>query len=189
MLALGIGTVPAWSANITITDITDTISITAGNFEGGFSAGGITFTQGLFSNDTHDYNEADGAISFSGTWVTGGAAGSGSTTLYLVEALDPTVVSDILSYSWGNSSSAGRTTITGSFTSDFENNLGHLADYQIGTNDRVVTEDGTPVGFSLAFLGGTVQSDVDATPEPASVLYLGTGFGLLLVGLKKYRRS
>jgi hypothetical protein len=187
-LALGIGSVPSWCANITITDLTDTISITAGNFESGFSAGGILFNQGLGLNDTHTYSEANGSIGFSGTWITEGVGGNGSTTMYLVEPQDTTLVSDIFSYSWVDNQN-GTGTITGSFTSDFEDNLGHLSDYVIGPNDTVLTETATPVEFSLAFLDGTVQSDVTDTPEPASVMYLGSGLALLFLGLKKVRRA
>jgi hypothetical protein len=188
MLALSIGSAPAWCANITITDLTDNISITAGNFEYGFTAGGIGFNQGLGVNDTHTYSEANGPISFSGTWITDGIGGSGSSVIYLVEPQDTTLVSDIFSYSWtDNGDSTG--TITGTFTSDFENNLGHISDYTITTNDQVLVEDGTPVPFNLAFLSGTIQSDVSETPEPATFTYFGVGLGGLLLGVKKFRRA
>jgi hypothetical protein len=161
----------------------ETITVSVNDFEFGFDLNGSLFQQGLNNPQTTTFSES-GPFTFSGTWITNGAQPSVSGTIYLVEALSgpldpPPPISDIFDYSVVDNGT-GTATITGSFVSDTEGNLGLLP---AGTDPSTVFfEDGTPVDFGFAFLSISIQSD--AVPEPGTALLLGSG----LMGLAFYGR-
>lgn len=161
------------------TNPNDTVTVGANDFEGGLTVNGNLFQRGLRNFSSGVFSEAS-PITFSGQWIDLGLSGAGSRTVYLVEAGNPNQISDIFQYSWSTDGFFG--TITGSFVSDFENNLGFLPEI-VNPND-VFVENGQSFGFGLAFLGGEILSDVDAVPEPASLALVS----LALLGVAATRR-
>jgi hypothetical protein len=159
---------PLQAAQITFTDTNpnDTVTITASDF--------LTFTgDGTFS-------EIDGGLAFSGLFASTGTGFN--VSFYLVEANDPTVVSDILVLTT-TVSDGGTATAAGTFFSDNENNLGPVP--APGQNIFIVSESG-PVTFTNSDIGlsVTIDSDVEqvTVPEPAS-LWL---FGVSVAGIFGY---
>jgi hypothetical protein len=162
----------------------ETITISANDFEGGLLINGATFQSGLGSPASATFPES-GPFTFSGRWIDAGQTVPGAHTLFLVEAQDHTLISDILQYTLDSAGGFGF--INGSFQSDVNDNLGHLPANVDPTT--VFIENGQAVDFSAPFLTAQVLSDVDV-PEPGSVS-LGL-LGLLSLGgfkLRRLRRS
>jgi hypothetical protein len=163
------------------TTLPDVISIRAIDFEHGFSAGGITYNQGLGLPDTHSFPETPPptggipTISFSGTWNTNIGTAAGPYNFVFVEASNHNLVSDILQFSVTDNGN-GTATITGIFQSDDPLGQGFIR--TLNPNDPTpIVEDGTTFGIGLPNLTIHVSSDLNApdTPEPASVILFGIG--------------
>jgi len=160
----------------------ETITISANDFEGGLTINGGLFQQGLNNPASATFPETNGPISFSGRWIDQGLTTPGPHTLFLVEAQDHTLISDILQYTLDSAGGFGF--INGSFVSDVNDNLGHLPANVDPTT--VFIENGQAVNFGAPFLTAQVISDVDV-PEPGAVS-LGL-LGLLSLGGLKLRRQ
>ena len=167
--------------SINDTAANETITISANDFEGGLTINGGPFQHGLGNPATGTFPETN-AISFSGRWLDNGQTVPGPHTLFLVEAQDHTLISDILQYTLDSAGGFGF--INGSFVSDVNDNLGHLPANVDPTT--VFIENGQAVNFGAPFLTAQVISDVDV-PEPGAVS-LGL-LGLLSLGGLQLRRQ
>jgi hypothetical protein len=180
------GIARAAAIHIDDTKTDDTITILVNDFEGGFSVNGVLIQQGLNNPGTATIHEPD-PLNFQGRWIDLGQSVPGDRIIYLIETPviaggPPPAVSDILRYSVDRDPANGFAVITGSFISDFENNLGTLPP---GTSpNNVFLETGQAVPFAEAFLGGEILSDAEV-PEPATFSILGVG----LLGLGCLRRQ
>jgi hypothetical protein len=163
------------------TNPNDTVTISLNDFERGFLVNGNLVQQGLNNSQSVTLPEA-GPITFSGSWIDLGQSGAGSRTIYLVEASDPTLISDIFQYSWSTDGQFG--TIQGSFVSDVNDNLGHV---HPGTPD-VFIENGQGVPFSLPFLGGEIHSDAEV-PEGGSLSFLPMGLAAIALFARRFRKQ
>jgi hypothetical protein len=181
-----------WAAAINFDDTNpnDTIILSVNDFEGGFFLNGALIQQGT-QNPVSVTVQEDGPLNFSGSWLDLGQAQPGDRIIYLVESpYDPALpttplISDILRYTIGRDDATGLANISGTFLSDFENNLGTLP---VGTPSAIVfLEDGKPVIFTEAFLSGAINSDPEV-PEPSSVCLAALGFiGLAAWGWRRKR--
>jgi PEP-CTERM motif-containing protein len=173
----------ATAAAITIVDgANDIISVSACDFEGGFSANGVVYGAcGVGAGGNATFAEADGPVNFTGVWIDLNRAGDFTRTIYLTEG-PGNVISDIFTFTVAEIGN-NRARITGTFTS--ADTLGLVP---VGTDPgNIFNEDLGLVGFGAAFLGGSVQSDPSTSevPEPASIVLLGTG---LLAGARAGRK-
>ena len=142
---------------ITITDTApdDSVSITFSPDEFGRITGAGTFA------------ESAGALPFSGDFVSP-LVGTDTVSLYLTEANEPLVVSDILNLTIVGTD--GVATVTGTFRSDFENNLGPLpVNVTVEFETGPITVNDTDSGLQVL-----INSDAEV-PEPASL-------GMLVIG-------
>jgi hypothetical protein len=167
---------PLWAAALNFDDTAanDTITVSANDFEFGSSLNGQPFQQGLNNPASAVVKESDGAISFTGTWITNGQQPPDSQTVYLIESpFNPgtaPLVSDIFRYSIIPNTANGTATIDATFVSDFEDNLGFLP---ANADPRFVfVETGQPINLSFLALSISIASDVEV-PEPSTFVLLG----------------
>jgi hypothetical protein len=151
------------AANLSIDDTTESITITAGDFEHGITVSGYGSGVGLGPNVNAAQPETAAPITFSGSWIDLGRSTPG---VFAQLASDG---GDALFYTVSTDGEFG--TIAGSFCSD-------PAACAI-PEDAVVTRVGEgPNSFDQAFLTATWTSspaDPETVPEPASLLLLGAG--------------
>ncbi len=170
-------------ANMIIDDASpnDTITFSASGFFS-FSAGDQTVIFQGSEVGPATVQESSGPVAFSGSWNSGGNAGAGSRTIYLLENPLSGQISDILSYSW--TTGGPSSTISGTFTCDFENNLGLLSE---GVNPNDVF--GETASFAIPpFLFPSLTGQVisDPVPEPGpGIVGLVTLLGLCGFGLAR----
>jgi hypothetical protein len=162
------GAVMAASIIFDDTSPAETITVLANDFEGGFFVNGVQIQQGLNNPGSATVAEA-GPLTFFGAWIDLGQNAPTVRTIYLVEAGDPTIISDLLQYQVFTDGTFA--TIAGFFVSDVGNNQGSLP-VDVNPAD-VFVEDGSPVLFTAAFLSGQILSDVEAVPEPGTLALLG----------------
>jgi len=170
--ALASVVLPAQAAYISIDDSNaSTITITAGDFEGGFYVNGSLLTTGLGNGGT--LTLADGlTYTFSGSWIDLGLS-SGSTDRFfgignvVYSGVESTASSD--GY-WG--------TISGYFS-------GFDPAVHGGTSAATMPQDGSSADFSYPYLSASFRSE--SVPEPGTLGLLGAGLALL--GFGQRRRS
>jgi len=164
---------PAAYINIDDSD-PNTVTITAGDFEGGFSVNGNQITSGL--GNSGSVTLADSAYNLSGSWIDLGQAANGFLGLYFALAGDPTsVTSGIALYS---SSDGTWATLNGG--SSFGAFFGIT---YFTTGDPTLVQNGQTGYGGLPYL--SVEFTSESVPEPASVALVGLG----LAGLGFARRQ
>ena len=165
---------PGQAAYINVDDSDpDFITITAGDFEGGFSVNGILLTTGLNSSGSvtlADGSPSNSGYSISGSWIDNGAAGGTTVSIPFALADNPTFVTSGIGF---NATSDGTSaTLSGYFA-------GYIDPSHYGSTVlTTVLQDGHTEIRGVPFL--TVQFRSEAVPEPASLALLTAGlFGLV----------
>lgn len=172
-LALAVG--PSQAAFITIDDSDpNTVTIIAGDFEGGFTLNGLLFTSGL--GNSNSTTLADGAFhSFDARWIDRRAGGS-NLELYFGTGTD--ITSGMAATFTTAPSFSGNASLVGDFYGYDGSVIGNGV---IGAPQDGSTQIAGYNGLSISFKSESV-------PEPASMALLGAGIlGLGLV--RRNRRS
>ena len=160
---------PGQAAYINIDDSDPNfITITAGDFEGGFSVNGILLTTGLGNSGSTTL--ADNSYSISGSWIDHGAAGGTTVSIPFALADNPTFVTSGIGFN--ATSNSGSATLSGYFA-------GYIDPSHYGSTVlTTVLQDGHMEYGMVPFL--SVHFLSEAVPEPASLALLPTGlFGLV----------
>lgn len=162
---------PSQAAFIAIDDSDpSTITITAGDFEGGFSVNGVLLTTGLGSSGS--ITLPDGGYTIQGTWIDNGAADATRVDI-LFSLSDPTFVTSGIEF--GATSDGRNATLTGSFGGFVDPSL------YFPTGLPTNPQDGRTVLGATAFLSVSFTSEI---PTPGSLALAG----LALMGLPLLRR-
>jgi len=180
-LALGF-TASAHAAYISIDDSdVNNITITAGDFENGFSVNGTPFAFGIGVSDS--ITLPDGGYGFEGSWIDLGASGNGATSqIYFSESSNPTSITSGVE---ADATSDGfNATLIGSTFGGFTGGVYFTAGGAFDQNS------GTQVGglpfLSIAFTPERTSSSV---PDGGnSGLLLGLTTGLLGMVARRLRR-
>ncbi len=174
VLLAGALVAPAQAAFITIDDSDPSfITITAGDFEGGFFVDGVLLTTGLGSSGSITF--PDGGHSISGTWIDLGATAPGSRVdILFAVASDPAFATSGVEF--GASTDGLSATLGGSFGGFIDPSL------YFPTALPTFLQDGSTQFGGLPFLSVSFKSELVPTPGTLALA------GLLLAGLPLVRR-
>lgn len=167
---------PSQAAFITIDDSDLTrITITAGDFEGGFSVNGVLLTTGLFSSGSITLLDSGNTIS--GSWIDLGdtAAGARVDILFALPS-DPVFATSGVEF--GASTDGHMATLSGTFGGFIDPSR------YFGTLLTTFLQDGRTEFGGLPFLSVSFRSEAAAVPTPGTLALVG----LLLAGLPLVRR-
>ena len=151
----------------------DTITISAGDFERGFSVNGNLLTTGL--GNSGSITLPDGGYSISGTWIDLGAAQGQRVDIQFALPGNPTFATSGIEF--GATSASNLATLSGSFGGFVDPSLYFF------TGVPTVAQDGHTENGGVAFLSVSFVSE-NPVPAPASALLLGS----LLPALAALRR-
>ena len=172
LLALGLAAfvVPrADAAYITIDDSDlANITITAGDFENGFSVDGTLLTSGLGGSGS--ITLPDGGHSISASWIDNGAANGASLDVLFALLGIPTEVTSGITF---DAVSDGT----------FASLIGSIDGFTGGTYGTTALptnpQDGSTVPGAVPFMTVSFVSEAAPVPEPAALLLLSGGLGVL----------
>ena len=172
LFALALFAAPANAAFIVIDDSDlGSITITAGDFEGGFLVDGVLLTSGL--GDSGSVTFTDGGHSFEGSWIDLGVTPPGfRVDLLFALPGDPTAVTSGLEFS--ATTDGFLATLFGSFG-------GFTGVPYFSTGLPTAAQDGHTELGEAPFLSVSFDSEaVDVpVPEPATLLMVGPALALL----------
>jgi len=166
---------PAQAAYIIFDDSDpNNITITAGDFERGFSVNGSLLTTGL--GNSGSITLPDGGYSISGSWIDLGQADVTRVDILFALAGDPTFSTSGVEF--GATSDGTVATLNGSFGGYVDPSL------YFGTALPTHLQDGRTELGTTAFLSVSFQSEAAAVPLPGTLALVGLG----LLGLARKRR-
>jgi hypothetical protein len=168
---------PASAAYIAIDDSDlATITITAGDFEGGFRVAGNLLTTGL--GNSGSITLPDGGYSIDGRWIDLGQADGARVDLLFALPANPTFTTSGIEFGARSDGSFG--TLAGSFG-------GYIDPFRYFFTNTPTLDQNGQTGFSaMPFLSVSFVSEVPV-PEPASLALLG--LGLAGLGLSRRRKA
>lgn len=166
---------PAQAAYIAIDDSNPTtITITAGDFEGGFSVGGNLLTTGL--GNSGSITLTDGGYSISGSWIDLGQAGGSRVDLLFALPGNPTFATSGIEFD--ANTDGFNATLDGTFGGYINPSL------YFSTGLPTLAQNGQTGTAVVPFLSVSFISE-NPIPEPATLALVG----LALAGISGVRRK
>jgi hypothetical protein len=179
------------AASLTFDNASDAalVKIRASQFESGFSVNGNQIQSPGFGSGTISVPEAQGSISFSGTWVDNGTSTPYNRKIYFVDPSNPASIRDILTISVTTSAATRNGTISGTWESATNGSLGSVP--SDATSGDVQAANGNSVSFSAPFLLGSAKSALPPGPVPTMTAWISIlmVLALALLGVATLRRS